>query len=545
MTIPSFNTQTQTDALNAWRASVFTSVIRVIAYAGTLAYFILVGFLSDDRTPFFFAAYTIAYLLILVAAFASRVPMIYRAYALVSLIYFLGVFSSYEKASIGDGRIWFITAAIFAAVFLDRRAGISFAIIGALTWGGIGVLFAQGLLPKPTADQFSAEIWGGTTVTLLMAGLSIVLSVGRLLFNLNQTINEGIILAQTAEEQSKELDKQYRVLEQRSNDLEISAKISRKVAALITANNILLQAPIMMKKEFDMISVAFFRLGEDSLLHLASCEGWNEQAYPKHDYAVSFEDDITGAAVIHGEAISNKENEKGLLASLPETRSFASIPMRGRSSKTTGVLLVQSSDFEGLGTQRLATLQMLADQIAILMENADLLEEKESALEAERRAYGDITESSWAEFMQNQSYGGFLRDEKGLHSISAKQDLPNESDEKSYRVPIELRGRVIGYIDAHKPEERAWTVSEKELLNTLAGRLENTLDSARLYEEIQERATRERLVSEASSRMRESLDVQDVLRAAAEELHKALGDVAETEIWISPDDIQEDKPAID
>lgn len=535
--------QTQGDALEIWRANVFTSIVRLIAYAGTLSYFILVGLLFNQSPPIFLVAYTSAYLLVLAAAFATRIPIVYRAYTIVILIYLLGVLSAVEKAAMGDSRVWLITAAIFSVVFLGRRVGIGFALLGAITWGVMGLLFTQGYLPKPGFDQFTLNIWGGTTVTVLVASLATVMSIGALLVNLNKTIDEGFTLTQTAEKQSEELEKQRNALERRSIALERSARISRKLSSLTTSDNLLLQAPIMIKNDFELLSVAFFTLGDDERLYLASCEGWNDQAHPKHDYVVALEDDITGAAVIHGEALSNSTSPKGLRATLPETRSFASIPMRGKSN-VTGVLLLQSEDFDGMESERVAIFQLLADQVAILMENANLLAEKESALEAERRAYGDITESAWANFMENQRYGGYLRNEDGLHSIEAEPYHPTESSRECYQVPIKLRDRIIGYVDAHKARNRAWTVSEKELLNTLAGHLENTLDSARLYEEIQERASREHFVSEASSHMREKLDVQAVLKAAAEELHKALSDAAETEIWLAPQD-PTDSPAVD
>lgn len=544
MTTPSPSAFEQKNALQAWREAAFSSIIRFISYVGSATYIILIGFVLGEIKPIFFIAYTLAYLLVMVAAFATRIPTIYRAYMVVALLYLLGVFSSVEKAAIGDGRIWFVVAAIFTVVFLGQRTGLVFTVIGTLTWGLLGYLFNAGVLPKPGHDQFAANIWIGTTVTLLTAGLSTVLSIGALLKNLNKTIEESSALARTSDKQSKELEEQHNTLQRRSNALEASARISRKVAPLTSADDILLQAPIMIKNEYELLSAAFFTLGQDSLLRLVSCEGWNEQAHPKHAYSVALEDDIVGFSIINDQALSNTTSGKGLRASLPDTRSFAAIPMRGRSSNATGVLLLQSSEFDGLGSERLPILQMLADQITILMENADLLVAKESALEAERRAYGEITESAWNDFISKQHYGGYTRDESGLHLVSVKPSHAESESPRYHQVPIQIRDRVIGYIDAHKPENRAWTVSEKELLKTLAGRLENALDSARLYDEIQERATREHLVSAASSRMRETLNVQAVLQAAAEELHKALGSIAETEIWIAPEEIN-DNPAID
>lgn len=541
-----FAASQENNALEIWRTNLFSFAIRIIAFAGTFIYFVLIGFLFDTLKPSFFIAYTSVYLVILIVAFVTRIPVIYRAYTIVFLIYLVGIFSSYEKATMGDGRVWFITAALLTAVFLGRRAGLAVTFIVTLTWGAIGLLFNQGQIFLGTEyNQFSGEIWGGTTVTLFITTLGVILAIGALLVSLNKTVSEGALLRKIAEEQKEELDERRKILEKRSEDLEKTAKINRRVAALSSIEHILLQAPIMLKNDFGFISVAFFTLDGKNELRLLSSEGWNEQAYPKHDYVVSLEEDITGAAVIHDRAISNKETEKGLRVMLPETRSFASIPMRGRSSNITGVLLLQSNRFDDLNADRLKAMQLLADQIAILMENATLLDEKESALEAERRAYGDITEYAWGDFMRKQSYRGFLRNRDGIHSLPVQPYHTDPQVPGAYQVPIKLRGRIIGYIDANKTSQRAWTVPEKELLTTLAGRLESTLDSARLYEELQDRAARERMVSEASSRMRESLDVETVMQTAVQELHRALGNIAETEIWITPEEIEKDETVRD
>jgi len=91
---------------------------------------------------------------------------------------------------------------------------------------------------------------------------------------------------------------------------------------------------------------------------------------------------------------------------------------------------------------------------------------------------------------------------------------------------------VIGFIDAQKPKNRAWTASEKELLRILGSRLETAMDSARLYQDSQQQAERERTIADISSQVRESLEIEGVLEAAARELRNALG-VAEAEVWLN------------
>jgi GAF domain-containing protein len=63
----------------------------------------------------------------------------------------------------------------------------------------------------------------------------------------------------------------------------------------------------------------------------------------------------------------------------------------------------------------------------------------------------------------------------------------------------------------------------------MANRLESALDTARLYQETQQSALYERIVSDVSARMRETLDIETMLKTAAREIQQALN-LAEAEI---------------
>jgi GAF domain-containing protein len=91
-------------------------------------------------------------------------------------------------------------------------------------------------------------------------------------------------------------------------------------------------------------------------------------------------------------------------------------------------------------------------------------------------------------------------------------------------LPVEIRGQAFGTIVAHKPADGGeWTPEEKALLETLGEQLSLALDSARLYQDTQRRAARERLIGDATARMRETLDLETVVGTAAREMRQALG----------------------
>jgi GAF domain-containing protein len=74
-----------------------------------------------------------------------------------------------------------------------------------------------------------------------------------------------------------------------------------------------------------------------------------------------------------------------------------------------------------------------------------------------------------------------------------------------------------------------WFPEEITLLKTIVEQLGIALESARLYEETQRRAAFEKLTREVTTQMRQSLDIDTVIRIAAAEFKRVL-DLSEVEI---------------
>ena len=109
---------------------------------------------------------------------------------------------------------------------------------------------------------------------------------------------------------------------------------------------------------------------------------------------------------------------------------------------------------------------------------------------------------------------------------SGKATAGGEADAR-LAIPIRIGDQVIGVVDGHKSQDAgAWTREEILLLQTLTEQLNVALERARLYRETQRRAARERMVGEVTARMRESLEMQTVLKNAVQEIGQALGLVA-------------------
>ena len=514
------------DTLLDWRKEVFAKVIRSIGIAGTIVYAVSVALYYQSIKKETLLLYTFSYLLIMIAAFVPRLSTIYRTYVFTSVIFFIGVLTSAEKASIGDGRIWLILAVFLASVFLGRRAGLIYAVAATVAWFVIGYLFNTSLIPYVEIEQFSFSIWMGTTVTVFIVSTTMVLAINALSDHLSQNVNKKASLAKIAEEQSLKLEEQRDALERRSKALEASAKISRSLASITRHEDILDETPKLLYEGFNLNNATLFLFDAEKALRQVSSHERIDQAQNMHESLSSEEKDLLNRAIIDERAYSNVN------PNLEESsQTYLAIPMQGQE-KTIGVFFLRSNDVEAFDAGKISVLQMLANHIAVLLENANLLAQKESALDAERRAYGEIAQGAWKKFIGRQEYGSYRRDEKGLRSVPTKLYLPQETEVETEAVPIRVQGKIIGHIDARKAKNRAWTASEKELLGILASRLETAIDSARLYQEAQERADRERVIGEVSAKMRETHNIETVLETATKELHKALGGI-ETKIWLS------------
>jgi GAF domain-containing protein len=189
-------------------------------------------------------------------------------------------------------------------------------------------------------------------------------------------------------------------------------------------------------------------------------------------------------------------------------------------------------------------LQTMADQVAVALDNARLFTETQAALESARRAYSESSREAWAELIEARPDVTYHGDEHGVagaedgwrpemkQALEEGKTVQGDGAELPLAVPIKVRGNVVGILDTCRSgDTSSWTSEEIALLETLANQLGVALESARLYQDSQHRAEREQLISEVTARVRETLDMDTVLRTAAREMRDVI-DLAEVEVRV-------------
>ncbi len=99
-------------------------------------------------------------------------------------------------------------------------------------------------------------------------------------------------------------------------------------------------------------------------------------------------------------------------------------------------------------------------------------------------------------------------------------------------MPLILYGQNIGTIKLkRKGYATEWSERERALVEKIADQVALALENSRLVDEAQKSALRDQMIANISTRVRETLDVESVIRTAATELRRVF-DLKEAEISI-------------
>jgi GAF domain-containing protein len=439
------------------------------------------------------------------------------------------------------------TPSYFGFTIVVVAAGLLLGRQGAIVFAGLSVVAGLGIAWAQNANVLPAQL--GTTLPVIQWGaLSFFVAIAAGLINLaSRGLNDALLRARRyAAELEKErtglevtVQERTRDLTRRARYLEATAAIAREATSELELDGLIRSVVNSISRHFGFYHAGIFLLdgaGEWAELKAASSEGGQKMLARGHRLRVG-QEGMVGYVSQRGEPRIALDTGADAVffdnPDLPQTRSEATLPLRVRR-QVIGVLDVQSTEPEAFTQDDIAVLQTLADQVATAINNARLFRQVEESVEVERRAYGEMVGERWTDLLRTQTGLGFISDRQTVapagdvwtpHMKTALENgqLVSGQDASAVAIPIKVRGRVIGVIDGTKRDDRGqWTDEEIALIQTFAEQAAVALEDARLYQDVQRRATRERLVGEVTTRMRETLDIDVVLQTAVQQMRQAL-----------------------
>jgi len=331
-------------------------------------------------------------------------------------------------------------------------------------------------------------------------------------------------------------------LEDQSLRLRIAAEIVKDAASSKNLSELLERAGQLILDRFGYYHTGFFLLDsskEYAVLTSSPTEAGRKMIADGHRLRIG-QTGIVGHVAATGKP--RIVMETNLDASyynnplLPKTQSEMALPLIVEKD-IIGVLDVQSDQARAFNSDDVAVIQILADQLAIAIERARLLQQVEQSLKDIEQAYGRTTHESWkslAESGQIKNFGYFF-DNVRIRPISEASPLgykametglkiseSNDSKQESIAIPIKLRGQSIGAITVKLKEGHKQTTVRT--IEQAVERLGSSLESVRLFEEARRRADREQAISHVTTSISSAPELDDILRTAVVEIGKTLGE---------------------
>lgn len=463
--------------------------------------------------------------------------------ALLSLTWVIITFWICDTAGISSdsSTLNYTMIIVLGGLLLGGRGAIAFTLLSLLAVLGGYYLEQSGTL---VVDEGPLTIMDPTlTMTpLVLTGIllrhavnSMSQALGRARRNERAQVEANRELQEIRASLERRVTDRTRDLAHRSMQLQAAAEIGRTAASIREMDELLPQVAHLISERFGFYHTGLFLLdesGEQAVLQAASSQGGQQMLAQGHKLVVGEESTVGQVISAQQPCIALDVGEFAVQFDLPYTRSQMALPLIA-GERILGALDMHSMEEAAFTTEDLVVLQVLAGQVAIAIENAHLFAEAQEALEAERRAYGEIGREAWGQLIRAQPDKGYVCDTHGTHTagsqwhpemVRAGQMGQAVRDGDQVYLPIKVRDQVLGVVRLRQPEDVGDLMPEDmAMLQEITDQLALALDGARLYEDTQRRAVREQMVGEITARVRETLDIETVLRTAVEQVRQALG----------------------
>ena len=442
-------------------------------------------------------------------------------------IYALGLSELFRYGILGDCSIFFFGLIVFATLLLSPRIGIISTVIVILTiilsdWF---LQSEQSALSNPFISSAILQDWISASAMITMFGVITILGFQRLERAFLEAQKQIDASVNTIKDERNNLEK---IVVERTQQLRRVNEIGRILTAVLNPDELLARAVQLIGDEFKCYYTAIFLTddsGQWAELNVATGDAGKVLRENKHRL------DINGKNAI-GTAIRTKQvrilSDTGPdsvrfdFPLLPYTRSQIALPLT-IGERVIGALEMHSTKEKAFSQQDADTYQNLANQVAIALENSQLFTEAQQSISEMSATQQQYLQGVWLSLAAEQ---------KLEHTLGDSNTAGNQEIE----IPLTLRDQVIGQINMASLNE--WTPEQKNLIESIATQAALALENARLVEESQSIAIRERLANEVTSKIWASTTIDSILQTTVRELGRAL-EAAEVDIVVSMDDNNE------
>lgn len=525
-----------------------TTVIGGVAVGG-----LLIGLAQRPDRLGAYIPYFAAYVVLVGLTLARQLNPTLRATVLITLTYIVGILSLLRNGPLGTGGLYLLIAPLLFSILIRQRAGALAAAVSVTIYTASAIAHYQGWLqPAAVYDLTQLHFVLNLSGTFMMIALGIMMIQWMFNHSLTSALQEAeekhieVVRSQTLlKERADELATANTLLRRLTLQLQTAAQISRTATSVLDPDELVRQVANLVRERFDLYYVGLFLVdesGQRAELRAGTGEAGRQMLEQGHHLKVGG-GSMVGWCTAHAQArialtVDEKADRSDHL--LPETRSEMVLPLISRD-RVIGALDLQSTKREALPQEDIAVLQVVADQVAVAIDNAQLFAETQASLEEMEASQRRYLRKQWTELVPARVAPSYERTRPDITPLDdvvlpdveqamARREVVVQSStgdgtgQATLVAPISLRGEVIGALGLQETEtKRRWTDDEIALIEAVADQMALAIENARLFEQTQRHAVREKLLADITARVRSSMDPQVILQTAVRELGAALG----------------------
>jgi len=423
---------------------------------------------------------------------------------------------------------------LMAGLLLGWQASVIVTLLSIFSGFGLAYIEQSGLIasrdyPAASFAQDMTFVFGlnAVLIYLLITGLESASKRAQANARELKVINTDLTRAQDdLQARSTELLSSNQLLEKRTERLRTVAEVAHIAVSISDFDRLLSSITQIISQQLGYYHVGIFLVneqGESAILRSANTDGGLKMLARGHRLVVG-QEGVVGYVTRSGQpriaVDTGSDTVFRVNPDLPLTRSELALPLKV-AEIVTGALDIQSTEPNAFTEDDISTLSILADQVAIAIQNARLFEQSQRALRDAEIASSQASGLAWKGYTERVQIKGYRYD--GIRPEPLKESLPSSSENGALLLPLQLRGQMIGRLQLKTSNaSHQWTEDELAIVEATIERVALALEGARLLEDAQKRATRETFLSDIAAKLGTSFNLDSILRDTVEELGQTL-----------------------
>jgi GAF domain-containing protein len=446
---------------------------------------------------------------------------------------------------IGLGQVPIIGFAITVSVagsLVGSTAAFAFAVLGILTLVFTSWAQLSGILPPPLIMDSSAVF-----VPMAVALGLVVLVVLNWLSNreMLRALDVEQSISDQLQTQSRELEEMVAVrtrgLVRRAVQLQTTADIAKLATEISEPDLLMNQAVELIRERFGYYHASIFLMdttGNWANLSASTGEAGRKMLARRHRLAM-------GSASIVGWVTSNRLPRIALNVEqdpfhftnplLPDTNAEMAVPLMV-GQRLIGALDIQSTESEAFDEDDVRTLEGIASELAVSIENTRLQREMQDQLDRMQRSRQMEVREAWALVGRSGAAPTIHLNPSGelvpadethfqiIEEVIEKSVTVISDDGNEVGVPIQVRGEVIATLSAKHPNPgEIWSEEDVALIEAIASQTAQSLESARQRDDEQRRVTELEVLNRVSQAVSQMLRLDTLYRIVHRQINQVLG----------------------